>query len=150
MKFIAVTSSADGWLISATSGLGPPFNLDTPKFQLRYTSDWQPESLAIEATVSGQLLTLSTTFTRTTAVSELMQGGQPTNAQPCRVAANAGHAQQLLRAVRGVARRLGSAAVGAKFPVYVAPQAEVSMTVTKITPHRVTTPRARLTFGSST
>ena len=38
-----------------------------------------------------------------------------------------------------VARRLGPAAAGTKFPVYVAPQAEISMTVDKITPHRVTT-----------
>ena len=139
-EWITVTSSTDGWLISATSSLGPPLNMDTPKFQLRYAPDWQPKSLAFDTTVNGQVVTLSTTFTATTAVSDVMQGGQRANVTHAVSPQTLVMPNGFYAPYEAIARRLGSAAVGAKFPVYVAPQAEISMTVVKITPQRVTTP----------
>jgi uncharacterized protein len=143
-EFVAVTSSAEGWLISATSSLGPPLNLETSKFQLRYAPDWQPKSLSIEGTLSGQVLTVSTTFTSTSAITDLVQAGQRASVTHAVTPQTLVMANSFYAPYEAVARRLGSAAVGARFQVYVAPQAEVAMTVDKITLHRVTTPTGAL------
>jgi len=143
-EFVTVTSSADGWLISATSSLGPPINLETTKFQLRYAPDWQAKSLSIEGTLSGQVLSLSTTFTSTSAVTDLVQAGQRVSVTHVVTPQTLVMPNSFYAPYEAVARRLGSAAVGAHFQIYVAPQAEVAMTVDKITPHRVTTPAGAL------
>jgi pimeloyl-ACP methyl ester carboxylesterase len=138
-EVVTTTESPDGWLISATGSLDAPFNLTTTKFQLRYTPDWQPQSLSIEGTRNGQLLTLFTRFTPTTATSETMQGGQPaavTHPVSARtiVLPNGVYAPYV-----ALAARLAGASVGTQLPVYVAPQAEVSATVVRVVPHRLIT-----------
>ena len=145
-EIVSLTESADGWLISATNSLAAPFNLETTKFQLRYTSDWHPRSLALEGTVNGQLLTLLTTFTGTTAASQGIQAGRPIaitrDVSPESIVLPNGY----YAPYEAVAARLATAAAGAKFQVFVAPQAEVTATVDRITPHHVTTPAGASDF----
>jgi fermentation-respiration switch protein FrsA (DUF1100 family) len=137
---VTVSATPGGWLIAATSDLGPPFSLVTSKFQLRYGNDWQPESLAIEGTRAGQLLTLASTFTRETALNQMMQGGQTSTSSHKVSARTIVLPNGFYAPYEALAAQLGSAAIGARFPVYVAPQAEMSVTVVRITPHRLLTP----------
>ena len=138
-ELVRLTESADGWLISATNSLAAPFNIETTKFLLRYTHDWQPQSLAIEGLVNGQLLTLSTAFTTSMATSEGIQGGRPISVTRNVSAGAVVLPNGFYGPYEAVAARLATAAVGATFQVFVAPQAEVTATVQRITPHHVTT-----------
>jgi pimeloyl-ACP methyl ester carboxylesterase len=139
-ELVGLSETADGWLITSTNSLAAPFNVETTKFQLRYTRDWKPQSLAIEGLINGQLLTLSTAFEGATATSQGIQAGRPISmSRPVSpgalVAPNGFYAPY-----EAIAAKLGSAAVGATFPVFVAPQAEVTATVDRIVPHHVTSP----------
>ncbi len=137
---VTVTQSTEGWLIASVGSLGPPFDLTTTKFQLRYTPDWQPLSLGVEATQAGQLLIINSTFTPTEARSETLQRGERATAthqiSPRTVVLPNG----FYAPYEALAERLSSVAVGATLRVYVAPQAEIGATLTRITPHRLVTP----------
>src|SRR5260221_2640158 len=137
---VTLSATPQGWLIAATGDLGPPFSLLTTRFQMRYANDWQPESVAIEATLAGQLLTLSSTFSPDAAVSQTMQAGQTATTSHKVSARTVVLPNGFYAPYEALAAQLGSAAVGARFPIYVAPQAEISAAVVRITPHRLITP----------
>lgn len=137
---VTVTRSADGWLISSTGSQAGPANLTIDKFEARYTGDWQPRSLVIEAT-SGQLMTLTSTFTTATSVTnDLMQGGQKSNSTHAVTPRTVVLPNNFFGAYEALAARLHTAQVGTTFPAYIAPMAEITGTVTSITPQRVQTP----------
>jgi pimeloyl-ACP methyl ester carboxylesterase len=136
---VTVSGSAEGWLISSIGGLGAPFDLTTTKFQLRYGPDWQPASLSVEGTQGGQLLIINSTFTSGEARNDTLQRGQRETVthqiSPRAVVLPSG----FYGPYEALAAQLGAAAIGATFRVYVAPQAEVGATLTRITPHHLVT-----------
>ena len=136
---VTLTESPAGWLISATNSIGAPFDLTTSKFQLRYAADWQPESLALEGTRAEQLITLATTFTETTATSQVLQGGMQTSATHQVSKRTVVLPNGFYAPYQALAAQLGSASVGTRFPLYVAPQGEITATVVRVAPHRLTT-----------
>jgi pimeloyl-ACP methyl ester carboxylesterase len=136
-ELVTTTSSAAGWLISTTGSVDAPFSLMTSKFQLRYTSDWQPLSLSMEGTRNGQLVTLNTTFTPTTAVSDVMQGGQPSTIAHQVSARTIALPNGIFAPYIALAARLENASIGARIPIYVVPQAEITATVDRVIPHRL-------------
>jgi pimeloyl-ACP methyl ester carboxylesterase len=137
---VDVSRTETGWLISATGALRAPFDLVTTKFEMNYGNDWQPRQLSIEGQLGGQLLMLNTTFGVTTATSEVMQGGQrgtiPKQVSPRSIVLPA----SFFSAYEALAARLGPAAVGARFPVFIAPDGEVSAVVTRISARRIVIP----------
>jgi len=137
---VMLTRSTGGWLISATGQLAPPLNVQTNKFEVPYATDWQPQSIAIEALVNGQLLLLNTTFGLTTAVSDMVQAGQKASAtrdvSPRTIVIPA----NFFASYEALAAWLGSSAVGTRLPIFLAPNAEIGATIQKITPRFMTTP----------
>ena len=49
------------------------------RFEVKYTNDWQPTELHIEATQSGRQISLATSFGMTTAINEITQNGTTTS-----------------------------------------------------------------------
>ncbi len=141
---VMLSRSTGGWLISATGQLAPPFNLQTNKFEVRYASDWQPQSITIEAVANGQTLLLSTTFGLTTAVSDIMQGGQKASTTRDVSPRTIALPSNFFAGYEAVAAWLGSSEVGTRLPIFLAPNAEVGATVQKITPRNITTPSGPL------
>ena len=137
---VTLSRSAGGWLISATGQLASPFNLQTNKFEVRYATDWQPQSLTIEALLNNQPLVLTTTFGLTTAMTELVQGGQKASATRDVSPRTIVLPSNFFAAYEALAARLGSSGVGVRIPVFLAPAAEVGAVVDKITPRFITTP----------
>jgi pimeloyl-ACP methyl ester carboxylesterase len=137
---VVLTRSTGGWLISATGQLAPPFNVQTNKFEVRYATDWQPQSIIIEAVVNGQVLLLNTSFGLTTAVSDVVQGGQKASATRDVSPRTIALPSNFFAGYEALAAWLGSAEVGTRLPVFLAPNAEVGATVQKITPRFMTTP----------
>jgi hypothetical protein len=138
-EVVTTTNTAGGWVISETGDVQPPFQLVTTKFELSYTADWQPKQLTLEGTRAGQLLTMTTTFNGSTAVSNVMQGGQPVSVSHAVSPRTIVLPNGIYAPYVALAARLGNAAIGTKLPIYVAPQAEITASVDRITPHRLTT-----------
>ena len=132
---VTLTRTADGWLISASGGQSG-FTIN--KFEARYSADWQPSSLVLEIQ-AGQLMTLSTSFTSTTATNDVMQGGQKSLTTQAVSPRAVVLPNNFFGAYEALAARLATSAVGAAIPIYVAPQSEISATVTAITPQRLQT-----------
>jgi len=140
---VTVTQSAAGWEVSASGLTGSPLNISFDKFLAKYGPDWQTKSLEISGQMRSQALVLNTVFDAGTASSDVVQSGQQARLTH-KVSANTiALPNNFYGAYEAVALRLHTAQVGTTLPVFVAPQAEVVATVTKITPRRMETPAAR-------
>lgn len=137
---VDVAKTETGWLISATGALRAPFDLVTTKFEMTYGNDWQPRQLAIEGLLGGQLLLLNTTFGVTTATSEVMQGGQRATIAKQVSPRAVVLPSSFFGAYEALAARIGPAPVGTRLPVFLAPDGEISVVVTRITPRRIIVP----------
>jgi pimeloyl-ACP methyl ester carboxylesterase len=73
---VSVNPSSEGWTITSSSRIGAPLNLVARTAQARYTSDWKPIELNIDATLQGQPLVDHTTVAGVTASSEFTQAGR--------------------------------------------------------------------------
>ena len=139
-EYVTLTRTADGWLISSRGAQEGPANFTIGRFEAAYSADWQPRTLVAEAQSSGQLMTLTSTFTATTATNDLMQAGQKTTTTHAVSARTVVLPNNFFGAYEAMAARLATSGVGAVIPVYVAPQAEITGTVMTITPQRIQTP----------
>jgi hypothetical protein len=140
---VTVTRSPAGWLISATGQTGVPLNISFDKFLARYGAEWQAQSLEISGQMRGQGLVLNTEFTAGTATSDVVQSGQQARVTHSVSANTVALPNNFYSAYEALALRLHTAQVGATIPIYVAPQAEVMASVTKVTPRSMETSAAR-------
>jgi uncharacterized protein len=107
---------------------------------MTYASDWQPERLAIEGTLAGKPLRLTTSFGLTTAISELMQGEKNGTATQVVSARTIVLPSNFYASYEALAARLVNAAVGARLSAYVVPQAEMTVAVDRITSRHLVGP----------
>lgn len=134
---VSVQRSGSNWIITST---GRVADLIVNRFELKYTADWQPIDLRIEATQGDRKMQLATSFGVTTAINEITNNGV-TNAKTDQVSARTiVLPNNFYAAYEGLAARLAGAQLGAEFPVYVAPQTEVKLIVTAAEAERVQTP----------
>jgi len=73
---VTVAHAEAGWTITSTSRLGAPVDLLGRLIQVRYTNDWKPLELSVDATVQGQPLATHVTVTGTSAHIDATQGGR--------------------------------------------------------------------------
>lgn len=125
------------WVISSTGTVG---DLTVNRFEAKYSSDWQPASLLVEATQGTRKLGLSSSFGVTTAVNEIRQNGVTTSKTDQVSARTTVLPNNFFGAYEALAPRLAASAVGAQLPVYVAPQAEIQVTVKDITEETLQSP----------
>ena len=119
-------------VITSTGRHAAPVDITITQFQARYTADWQPVELSIDAIVSGRPLGLRTSFGMTTAINEITQGGK-TNAKTDQVSARTVVLPNgFFGAYEALAARLVSAQPGTEIPIYLAPQAEIKAVVKTI------------------
>lgn len=139
---VQLARTSDGWLITSTGGQAglTPFTIN--KFEAAYSSDWSPRSLVADAQSAGALLEIKTTFAGTTATNDILQGGQTGKTTQTVSERTVVLPNNFFGAYEALAARLHTSAIGAAIPIYVAPQAEITGTVTAITPQRIQTPDA--------
>jgi hypothetical protein len=126
---IAVTRTADGWTILSTGRIAAPLDITARRMEVRYTADWKPVEFTIDATLRGQVQTIKTTFDATTATNEITIAGRTTTkSDPIEPGAiilpNA-----LFAPYEALAIRLRTAAAESTFPVYILPQASMTLRV---------------------
>jgi pimeloyl-ACP methyl ester carboxylesterase len=139
-EIVTVTRESGAFTISARGSIGAPIDLVTNTFQMVYSTDWQPRSLKIEAALRGQTLNVQTTFGLTTAISDVMQGASKGSVSHDITPRSVVLPPSYIGAYEVLAARLPGFRAGASFPVYVAPEGEISATLNRITPRRITSP----------
>ena len=154
---VNLSRTGSGWIITATSRIAPPIDFTVSRFELKYTPDWQPVELKAEARTKQANLSLTTSFGLTTAVSEITQNGI-TNSKTDQISARTVvMPNNFFAAYEGLAARLRGLTPGATLTAYVAPQAELKITVRAVTSGQFQTPagvirtdRYSLTFHNPT
>lgn len=134
---VTLSRNSGGWTISSTGQLGSPFDLVVSKFEMRYSNDWHPQQLQLEGTLRGQPQGMTTSFGLTTAVNDLVQGaqhGSTTQQISPRAVVLPG---SVFGAYEALAAQLENAVPGTRVPVYLAPEAETTVTVDRITPRHI-------------
>ena len=139
-EVVDIAHAANSIKITSSGQLAAPFDLTTTKFEMTYSGDWQPMQLAIEGVLRGQIISLATSFGLTTAVSDMMQGGQRGSVTHTVSPRAVVLPNYFFGAYEALAARLGSLEVGSHVPVFIAPDGEVTATVDRMTPKRVVNP----------
>ena len=101
---------------------------------MTYAPDWQPIELKIDATVNSRPIGLATSFGTTTAINEITNNGVTTTKTDQITARAVVIPNNFFAAYEALAARLSSMTPGGELAVYVAPQAEIKLTVRTITP----------------
>lgn len=137
---VRVVQSGGNWIITSTGIYGPPMNLSIDRFEMKYTTDWQPVELKVEATQSERKFALSTSFGLTTAVNEITQNGV-TNSKTDQISARTiVLPNNFYAGYEALAARLATTEPGTQLPVYVAPQTEIKLAVKAVAAQQLRTP----------
>ena len=118
---VSVRSDAQGLTISGQGQIADPIDILTRRAEVRYRPDLSPESLVIDARIGGVDITLQTTFSNGTAVSQGMQGSDPIATTDMVSPQSVVLPNVFLGAHAALARRLAGAAPGAEFHAFVGP-----------------------------
>jgi len=76
---IALSRTSDGWTITSSGRMGAPVDVVARRVEVRYTEDWQPIQLIVDATTSAGVLTMQTVVTGTTAQTHIVRAGTPSD-----------------------------------------------------------------------
>ncbi len=141
---VRVARAGSTWIVSSTAQFGPPLNATVNRFELKYTADWQPTELHIEAMQPGRTLALTTSFGVTTATNVITQNGSTTSKTDQISARTIVLPNNFYAGYVVLAARLAGTNPGAELPVYVAPSAEIKVSVKAITEEQINSPSGPL------
>jgi pimeloyl-ACP methyl ester carboxylesterase len=134
---VNVTRTSSGWVITSTGRAG---EVIINRFEVKYTHDWQPTELRVEAMRAQDRLVLSTSFGVTTAINEITRNGT-TSAKTDEVSARTIVLPNVsIGAYEALAARLAAVKPGGDLPVYVPAQTEVRLTVNGVETENLQTP----------
>ncbi len=150
---VSLARTADGWTISSTGRLGAPLDVVTRRLEVRYTPDWKPLELTLDATVRGQAQTLHLAVNGSTATMQATVAGESTTKTDAIAADAVLLPNPLFGPFEAVAVRLRTAAPGSTIAAYQPPTVGFTMTVgesstedTQTSSALVHARRTRLTF----
>jgi dienelactone hydrolase len=124
--------TAEGWIITSSGRTAPPYENTLHRFELKYTREWQPIELRIEATAGRTSLGLSTSFGGTNAINEITQNAVTSSKTDQVSPRTIVLPNNFYAGYEALAARLAGTAPGAQLPLYVVPQAEVILTVKSV------------------
>ena len=136
---VRVARSGSTHIISSTGQFSPPLNVTLSRFELRYTADWQPTDLHIEATQPGRAFSLTTSFGVTTATNVITQNSVTSSKTDQISARTIVLVNNFYAGYVVLGARLLGAAPGTDLPAYIAPSAEVKINVKSIVDEQLST-----------
>ena len=134
---VDITRAGNEWIVSGTGVVLAPLDLSTMRFEMRYGLDWQPQRMAMEASLRGTPLAINTTFGLTTATNAMTQGDQRGNSTHQITPRSVVIPNNFFGAYESLALRLLPLSTGDRLPIYVPPAGETTVTVLQISPRRV-------------
>jgi len=138
-EVVVVNKTPSGWSVSSSSRLGPPLSFELRNGDLRYSADWTPVSMTLEGSVRNEMLNISTTINGLSATSEVVQGSARSTKTDQLSPKSFLLPNNVYGAYVAVGRALVGATAGTSFRAYVAPQAEVGITVESVAEERLQT-----------
>ena len=127
MKTSPCAGRRRGSTITSNGRLAAPLDLLTRQCVLRYDANWRPIDLTVDAVTRGAALVIKTTFADGKATSEITQAGAPTTKTDTVAPDTLVLPNLFFSAYEALAMRLASIPDGSSFPVYIAPQAEITV-----------------------
>lgn len=128
------------WRMRATGQLTPPLAFTLRGAEVRYDRQWHPLGFTLDATIKDQPLRVTTTFAGGKANSQITQGDQQSSKSDAVSDTTIILPNNIYGAYEAVIARLGGAPnPGTSLPVYVAPQAETTLTLESSEAERVQT-----------
>jgi pimeloyl-ACP methyl ester carboxylesterase len=137
---VSVLTLPDGWKIRTTGQIAAPIALTTRIAEIVYDRDWSPRTLFVDGLVKGQTTTLKTTFSGTSATSDIVQDARSFQKTDTVDARTIVLPNLIFGFYEAVSARISVAQPGASFRVYVVPQTEIAMTVDTVSAERVSAP----------
>ena len=138
----AIKRTPEGWLITGTGRLSPPLDLTTRRFSVRYSADWKPAELVIEATSRGAAFSVHTTFDGTVAENDVVQLGQPSHKRDTVSPDTLVLPNLFFAGDEALAMRLAAMPGDAgAFAAYIAPQAEIKLEARRLDVQTIETAR---------
>jgi pimeloyl-ACP methyl ester carboxylesterase len=141
---VNVAQAGGQWIITSSGQTAGPVAVTNNKYEVKYSADWQPLELHIEGSVGGKPIALKTSFGMTTAVNEITQTGFTTSKTDQITARSIVLPNNFFAGYEALAVRLAGSAAGAELPVYIAPQAEIKVTVKAMTAEKLASPGATI------
>ncbi|HEY2432624.1 MAG TPA: alpha/beta fold hydrolase [Vicinamibacterales bacterium] len=124
---LAMTNT--GWVLTSSGRTAPPLDFTTNRFEMKYTSDWQPLEMTLEAHVRTAGVIVNTSFTMTTAINEIAQNNTKGTKQDQVSPRTVVIPNNVFVAYEALAVRLWTTSANTELPVYVAPGGEVKARV---------------------
>ena len=124
---VTVKRSSAGTTITSNGRLGPPLDLVTRQFLVKYDAQGRPTELSVDAVARGAALSIKTTFANGIARSEVVQAGAPTRKQDSVAVDTLVLPNLFFASYEALALRLASVPDGGSFKAYIAPQAEITV-----------------------
>jgi pimeloyl-ACP methyl ester carboxylesterase len=137
---VRLARNGSTWIISSTAQFAQPLNLTVNRAEVKYTADWQPTELRIEATQGGRPIVLATSFGMTTAINEITQNGTTTSKTDQVSARTIVLSNTFFAGYEALAARLAALEPPAELHAYVPPQTEVRVTVNSVTREELSSP----------
>src|SRR5262245_26720802 len=137
---ISLTRNAEGWSIVSSGRIGVPIDVIARRVEVRYTQDWRPRDMTIDATVRGTPQSIRTVVEGTTAKTDFT-----TNAQPQQKTDQIDPTAVLIvptpffAPYEALAQRLKTAVAGSEIPIYNAPIASFAARVGETSAQQIQT-----------
>jgi len=133
---MTVTRTGDGWQVTSN---GRQRGLTINDFRLTLAADWHPRELRIDAVLGNQAISSTTTFGVTTAVTDYLQNGRRASVTHQISARTIVLPNAFYAPYEVMAARLGTAAAGTTFKVFIVPQTEIEVIVKSVGDQKVVT-----------
>ncbi len=145
---VRMARAGNTWIISSTGQYGAPLFVTLNRFEVKYTADWQPIDLHIEATQTGsqgaRAIGLATSFGVTTAINEIKQNDATTSKTDQVSARTVVLPNNFYASYEALAARLAGSKPGTNLPVYIAPQMEIVTSIRDVANEQIATPSGPL------
>jgi pimeloyl-ACP methyl ester carboxylesterase len=132
--------SPDGWAIRGSGRLGPPLNLTTEYWEIRYDRSWKPIDLSVNQADKTNKWTVHTVFSGSTAASDVGQNGENQRRNQPISPDSVVLPNLIFASYEALAARLAGSAPGAQLPAFIVPQNSVTITVNGVTDETIQVP----------
>lgn len=137
---VTVARGPSGWILTSSGRTEAPLDFTVARFEVKYSPDWQPLELTLEARLRNAVATVKTSFGLTTAINEVTQNSKTVGKEDQVSAKTIVLPNNVFGAYEALAARLRDTAAGSELPIYVVPQAEVKLRVRAVTDQALSGP----------
>lgn len=141
---VNVATAPSGWIITSSGASQAPLDFTVARFEVKYSPDWQPLEMTLDARLRNAIALVKTSFSLTTAINEVTQNSRTVAKEDQTSARTIVIPNNVFGAYEALAARLWTVPADAELPVYVVPQAEVKMKVRSVTEQSLTGPGGAL------